>query len=207
MIVERHPASAAALSSGGERGRATRNRLMAAAARLCSERRSLDVSVAEIAREAGVFPNQVTYHFGSKDSLLLQAAFLVLLQETRRVERIGRQAPDAGAFRRNISRAVLALPALPLVAKALATGVAKPELAPVVDHHLHLLFRQSERFLRQQIDGRGWSTARPLEAEARTFWSTALGAALLSRAGVDGTADDLDLAGVLSVRDGAELPG
>lgn len=204
--MERHPASAAALSSGGERGRATRNRLMAAAARLCSERRSLDVSVAEIAREAGVFPNQVTYHFGSKDSLLLQAAFLVLLQETRRVERIGRQAPDAGAFRRNISRAVLALPALPLVAKALATGVAKPELAPVVDHHLHLLFRQSERFLRQQIDGRGWATARPLEAEARTFWSTALGAALLSRAGADGTADDLDLAGVLTVRDGTE-PG
>ncbi|MFK0071697.1 TetR/AcrR family transcriptional regulator C-terminal domain-containing protein [Arthrobacter woluwensis] len=203
MIAERSTATAAP-STGGERGRATRNRLTAAAARLCSERRSLDVSVAEIAREAGVFPNQVTYHFGSKDSLLLHAAFLVLLHETRRVERIGRQAHDAEAFRRNISRAVLALPALPLVAKALATGVAKPELAPVVDHHLHLLFRQSERFLRQQTDSRGWATARPLEAEARTFWSTALGAALLSRAGANGTADDLDLAGVLTVRDGAE---
>lgn len=165
------------------------------------------MSVAEIAREAGVFPNQVTYHFGSKDSLLLHAAFLVLLHETRRVERIGRQAQDAEAFRRNISRAVLALPALPLVAKALATGIAKPELAPVVDQHLHLLFRQSERFLRQQTDSRGWATERPLEAESRTFWSTALGAALLSGAGADGTADDLDLAGVLTVRSGVEPAG
>jgi len=167
----------------------------------------MDLSVAEIAREAGVFPNQVTYHFGSKDSLLLQAAFLVLLHETRRVERIGRRAPDAAAFRRNVSRAVLALPSLPLVAKALATGIAKPELAPVVDQHLHLLFRQSERFLGQLLDSRGWTAERPLGEEARTFWSTALGAALLSRAGADGTADDLDLAGVLSVHDGPALAG
>lgn len=159
------------------------------------------MSVAEIANAAGVFPNQVTYYFGSKDSLLVHAAFLGLLHDARRIERIGRQAPDAATFRRNIARAVLAMPSLPSVTRALAAGISKPELAPVVDEHLQLLFLQSERFVRQLIEKRGWRARRPLNVEARTFWSTALGAVLLVRAGAHGTAGDLDLAGALSIHD------
>ncbi|WP_223243833.1 TetR/AcrR family transcriptional regulator C-terminal domain-containing protein [Streptomyces sp. CBMA156] len=173
-------------------------------ARLCKERPGAEVSVAEIANAAGVFPNQVTYYFGSKDSLLVHAAFLGLLHDARRIERIGRQAPDAAAFRRNVARAVLAMPSLPSVTRALAAGISKPELAPVVDRHLQLLFRQSERFVGQLIDSRGWKTRRPLGAEARTFWSTALGAVLLVRAGAHGTVADLDLAGALTIHDEPE---
>ncbi|MGW9413349.1 TetR/AcrR family transcriptional regulator C-terminal domain-containing protein [Arthrobacter cupressi] len=184
-----------------ERGRATRRRLIETAARLGRERHGVQLSVAEIAKAAGAFPNQVTYYFGSKDSLLVHAAFLALLHDTRRIERIGRQAPDAAAFRRNIARAVLALPSLPSVAGALASGIAKAELAPVVDQHLHLLFRQSERFVSQLVDSRGWSLGRPIDVEARTFWSAALGAALLAHAGAHGTGADLDLAGTLTVHD------
>ncbi|MFH9673845.1 TetR/AcrR family transcriptional regulator C-terminal domain-containing protein [Streptomyces sp. NPDC017405] len=189
-----------------DRGRATRRRLIEVTARLCKERPGAEVSVAEIANAAGVFPNQVTYYFGSKDSLLVHAAFLGLLHDTRRIERIGRQAPDAAAFRRNIARAVLAIPSLPSVARALATGISKPELAPVVDQHLQLLFRQSERFVSRLIDTRGWRARRPLDVEARTFWSTALGAVLLVRAGAHGTNGDLDLAGALTIEDAPE-PG
>ncbi|WP_372348290.1 TetR/AcrR family transcriptional regulator C-terminal domain-containing protein [Streptomyces sp. KL116D] len=184
-----------------DRGRATRRRLIEVTAQLCTERPGGEVSVAEIAKAAGVFPNQVTYYFGSKDSLLVHGAFLCLLHDTRRIERIGRQAPDAATFRRNIARAVLALPSLPSVARALATGIAKPELAPVIDQHLQLLFRQSERFVSQLVDTRGWSTRRPLNVEARTFWSTALGAVLLVRAGAHGSNAELDLAGALTVHD------
>ncbi|MEV4947902.1 TetR/AcrR family transcriptional regulator C-terminal domain-containing protein [Streptomyces sp. NPDC053755] len=183
------------------RGHATRRRLIEVTARLCKERPGAEVSVAEIANAAGLFPNQVTYHFGSKDSLLVHAAFLGLLHDTRRIERIGRQAPDAAAFRRNIARAVLAMPSLPSVARALATGISKPELAPVVDQHLQLLFRQSERFVGRLLDSRGWRARRALDVEARTFWSTALGAVLLVRAGAQGTNDDLDLAGALTIHD------
>lgn len=164
------------------------------------------MSVAEIANAAGVFPNQVTYHFGSKDSLIVHAAFLGLLHDTRRMERIGRQAPDAATFRRNIARAVLSLPSLPSVARALAAGISKPELAPVVDQHLQLLFRQSERYVSQLIDRRGWKARRSLDVEARTFWSTALGAVLLVRAGAHGTNADLDLAGALTIHDDSEQP-
>ncbi|MBZ2408207.1 TetR/AcrR family transcriptional regulator C-terminal domain-containing protein [Streptomyces albidoflavus] len=187
-----------------DRGRATRYRLIEVTARLCTERSGAEVSVAEIAKAAGVFPNQVTYHFGSKDSLVVHAAFLGLLQDTRRVERIGRQAPDAAAFRRNIARAVLSLPSLPAVSRALATGISKPELAPVIDQHLQLLFRQSERFVRELLVERDWRARRPLDVEARTFWSTALGAVLLVRAGAHGTNADLDLAGALTIHDEAE---
>ncbi|MCG7527725.1 TetR family transcriptional regulator [Streptomyces sp. OfavH-34-F] len=190
-----------------DRGRATKRRLIEAAARLCEERPGTEVSVAEIASAAGAFPNQVTYYFGSKDSLLVHAAFLGLLHDTRRVERVGRQAPDAAAFRRNIARAVLAMPSLPSVARALATGIARPELAPVVDQHLQLLFRQSERFTGRLVEARGWRTGRPLAAEVRTFWSTALGAVLLVRAGAHGTSADLDLAGSLTLHDGPDPAG
>ncbi|MYR57135.1 TetR family transcriptional regulator [Streptomyces sp. SID625] len=187
-----------------DRGRATRRRLIEVTAGLCRERPGAEVSVAEIAKAAGVFPNQVTYYFGSKDSLLVHAAFLGLLHDTRRMERIGHQAPDAAAFRRNIARAVLALPSLPSIARALAAAISKPELAPVVDQHLQLLFRQSERFVSRLVEARGWQVRRPLGVEARTFWSTALGAVLLVRAGAHGTGADLDLAGALTVHDGTE---
>ncbi|MFF4760168.1 TetR/AcrR family transcriptional regulator C-terminal domain-containing protein [Streptomyces sp. NPDC001292] len=189
---------------GLDRGRATRRRLIEVTARLCKERPGAEVSVAEIANAAGVFPNQVTYYFGSKDSLLVHAAFLGLLHDTRRIERIGRQAPDAATFRRNIARAVLSLPSLPSLARALAAAISKPELGPVVDRHLQLLFRQSARFVSQLLDARGWSARRPLNVEVRTFWSTALGAVLLVRAGAHGTNADLDLAGALTIHDESE---
>lgn len=190
-----------------ERGSSTRRRLIETTARLCKERHGAQLSVAEIAEAAGVFPNQITYHFGSKDSLLVHAAFLAMLHDTRRIERIGRHAADAAAFRRNIARTVLALPSLPLVAGALAIGITRADLAPVIDQHLHLLFRQSERYLSELVDGRGWRVDRPLHQEVRTFWSTALGGALLAHAGAHGTATDLDLAGTLTVVDGRDAIG
>ncbi|MGW8764391.1 TetR/AcrR family transcriptional regulator C-terminal domain-containing protein [Streptomyces sp. NPDC055815] len=203
--MEKKPTEARSTSARSrDRGRATRRRLIEATARLCEERPGAELSVAEIAHAAGAFPNQVTYYFGSKDSLLVHAAFLGLLHDARRIERIGRQAPDAAAFRRNIARAVLAMPSLPSVARALAAGISKPELAPVVDRHLQLLFRQSERFVGRLVDARGWTARRPLATEVRTFWSTALGAVLLVRAGAHGTVSDLDLAGALTIHDEAE---
>ncbi|BAS13625.1 hypothetical protein AHiyo8_19280 [Arthrobacter sp. Hiyo8] len=71
----------------------------------------------------------------------------------------------------------------------------------MVDEHLQLLFRQSERFVTQLVGSRGWSLKRPVDVEARTFWSAALGAALLAHAGAHGTGADLDLAGTLTVHD------
>jgi hypothetical protein len=59
----------------------------------------------------------------------------------------------------------------------------------------------SERYLRRVIHERGWTLDRTPAAEARTFWSTTLGAILLARAGAACTGADLDLAGTLTIRD------
>jgi AcrR family transcriptional regulator len=193
--------------AGLERGRSTRQRIIEQTALLCVARHGAELSVAEIAAAAGVFPNQVTYYFGSKDALLVHGAFFGLLHDAERIEHLGFTASDAAAFREGIARTVLALPSLPAVARALATGIARPELAPVIDKHLRLLFRQSERYLRRLIHERGWSLDRPATVEARTFWCTALGAVLLSRAGATGTRADLDLAGTLTVHDSHQLSG
>ncbi|WP_432533086.1 TetR/AcrR family transcriptional regulator C-terminal domain-containing protein [Kineococcus arenarius] len=183
-----------------ERGRATKHRILEATMRLCIKQHQTDASVAQIAREAEVFPNQVTYHFGSKDSLLVQAAFLGLLHDARRVERVGRRSRDPEAFRRNIARTVLAMPSLPAVTRALASAIAQPDLADLVDSRLQVLFRQSERFLAQTLQAHDWRTTRPVAVEVRTFWSAALGAVLLVRAGTHGDSTELDLAGTLTVQ-------
>ena len=190
-----------------ERGRSTRYRIIEQTARLLREAQGTsggEPSVAEIAAAAGVFPNQVTYYFGSKDSLLVHAAFLGLLQDAAAVEPVGFRTANAATFRDEIARAVLAMPSLPAVARALTAGVSKPALAPVVDKHLRLLLRQSARHLRRLMRERGWTLTRSPEIEARTFWSTALGAVLLARAGSAGTSADLDLdlAGTLTVHEG-----
>ena len=202
------PKSRPPLEPAQQRGRSTRYRIIEQTARLYARRPDAEPSVAQIAAAAGVFPNQVTYYFGSKDSLLVHAAFLGLLHDAEAIESVGLRAADAAAFRAEIAHAVLALPSLPSVARALAAGVSRPALAPVVDKHLDLLLRQSARHLRRLMRDRGWSLARTPEVEARTFWSTALGAVLLARAGSADSADsadstaDLDLAGTLTIRDG-----
>jgi AcrR family transcriptional regulator len=108
--------TSAGLGPSGGRGGLTRHRILEATARLCLKRRGGELSVAEIASASGVFPNQVTHHFGSKDALLVHAAFLGLLHDAERMEKLGSQAADADTFRRNIARTVLALPSLPAVA-------------------------------------------------------------------------------------------
>lgn len=183
------------------RGRSTRYRIIEQTARLCAQLPGAEPSVAQIAAAAGVFPNQVTYYFGSKDSLLVHAAFLSLLHDAEAVGSVGPRAADAASFRTEIAQAVLAMPSLPWVARSLAAAVSRPALAPVVDKHLDLLFRQSARHLRRLLRVRGWSLERSPEIEARTFWSTALGAVLLARAGSADAPVDLDLAGTLTVHD------
>lgn len=195
------PKSRTPLEPARERGRSTRYRIIEQTAQLCTRQPGTEPSVAQIAAAAGVFPNQVTYYFGSKDSLLVHAAFLGLLHDAEAIESVGLRTADAASFRAEIARAVLAMPSLPSVARALAAAISRPALAPVVDKHLGLLFGQSARYLRRLMQERGWRLERTPETEARTFWSAALGAVLLTRAGVAGTGADLDLAGTLTVHE------
>lgn len=175
------------------RGTATRARIIAATAGLLAAGGSTDVTVSGIARAAGVYPNQITHHFGSKDRLVLDAAFTLFLRDTSRMQTAGRRVGSPDAFRSLLARTTLAMPSLPLVVAALGAG-GRERSAQL----LALLFRQSERYLGRVATERGWDGGS-LHRDVRTFWSAAFGAALLRAAGGTGGPEDVDLAAVLSI--------
>jgi TetR/AcrR family transcriptional regulator, regulator of cefoperazone and chloramphenicol sensitivity len=181
------------------RGRRTRIRILDEAARLFAGQDYAAVSVAAIARAAGAHPHQVTYYFGSKDGLFVQAAFLLLLREARRLEPIGLRQHTPDAFRNAIARTTLALPALPVAVRAMSISRLRPELHRIAQQRLAVLFRQAERYLRGVLERRGWALDRPIEVEVRTFWSAVLGARLISESGYGGHSSEIDVAGVLTI--------
>lgn len=182
------------------RGRRTRARILDEAAGLFAGQDYAAVSVAEIARAAGAHPHQVTYYFGSKDALFVQAAFLLLLREARRLEPIGLRQKTPAAFRAAVSRTTLALPAVPVAVRAMSISRLRPELHRIAQQSLTVLFRQAENYLARVLDRRGWVLDRPIEVEVRTFWSAVLGARLISESGYGGYSSDIDVAGVLTIR-------
>ncbi len=183
------------------RGRRTRAALLEQATVLFAARGYEGVTVADIALAAGAHPHQVTYYFGSKDAMFVQAAFLRLLHEAERLEPVGRRQRGPAAFRTALARTALALPAVPLAVQALSITRRRPELQPLAQHNLALLFRQAQRYLIDVLGERGWVIDRAPEVEARTFWSAVLGARLISESGYGGRSSDIDLAGVLTVRE------
>lgn len=159
------------------------------------------VSVAEIAAAAGAHPNQITYYFGSKDALFVHAAFLGLLREAKRLEPVGLRQRTAASFRVAVARTALALPAVPTATHAMSITRLRPELRPVAQQNLAVLFRRAEFYLSVVLGRRGWVLDRRPDVEVRTFWSAVLGARLISESGFGGSSADLDLAGVLTIRD------
>jgi AcrR family transcriptional regulator len=176
------------------RGRLTRARILEQAAGLFAGHDYAAVSVAEIARAARAHPHQVTYYFGSKDALFVQAAFLLLLREARGLEPVGLRQRTPAAFRATVARATLALPALPVAVRAMSISHLRPELQKLAQRRLAVLFRQAEHYLARVLERRGWTLDRPIDVEVRTFWSAVLGARLVSEAG------HIDVAGVLTIR-------
>src|SRR5476649_2770251 len=63
-----------------------RSRLLDAAARRFKAFGLADVAVAEIAADAGAFPSQVTYYFGTKETLFVEAACREMLYLARDAE-------------------------------------------------------------------------------------------------------------------------
>ncbi|WP_144712015.1 TetR/AcrR family transcriptional regulator C-terminal domain-containing protein [Curtobacterium pusillum] len=186
---------------GTPRGAATRAKILAATAGLLSSGASgrRAVTVSEVARAAGVYPNQITHHFGSKDRLVLDAAFALFLRDTTRLQAAGRRATTAEAFRQVLARTALAMPSTPLVVRALAAAGDDGAQRDRVRLLLAVLFRQSERYLDRVVAEHGWTSPSGVARDARTFWSAVFGATLLADAGVTGGPSDLDLAGTVSI--------
>ncbi|HEV7677579.1 MAG TPA: TetR/AcrR family transcriptional regulator C-terminal domain-containing protein [Candidatus Dormibacteraeota bacterium] len=169
--------AARATRSSGQR---TRSALLDAAARLFGERGLADVSLTEIAAIADAFPSQVTYYFGSKEALFVEAACREVLHAASAVEAAGRRTRSKDAYAARLSAVALDSPALPVFAEALLLARHRRDLRPLIARTLDRLHHEGARAVAERCAAQGWSLAAPPVAVARAFWATVLGIALES---------------------------
>ena len=159
-------------------GRQTRRALLDAASRLFAQRGLADVSGAEIAREAGAFPSQVTYYFGSKDALFVEAACRGVLHAAARAERAGASKRSPRSYVRAVVHTALDSPALLSFVEAAVLVRGREELAPRVRETFERLHTEAERAIAESLAARGWEIRAAPAAEARGFWAALIGVAL-----------------------------
>lgn len=181
------------------RGSATRARILDAAADLLGDRSPRALTVSDVARAAEVYPNQITHHFGSKDRLVVDAAFARFLRDTTRLQAAGRRATTPESFRSVLARTALAMPSTALLVTALGTAQDDARLRDRTSTLLAVLFRQSERYLDRITADHGWRSERGVARDARTFWSAVFGAVLFATAGAVGGPSDVDVAATISI--------
>jgi AcrR family transcriptional regulator len=187
VAAARHTARATRSS-----GRRTRSALLDAGARLFRERGLADVSLTEIAAAADAFPSQVTYYFGSKEALFVEAACREVLHAAAQVEAAGRRTRTRDQYARRLTAAALDSPAVPVFAEALLLAGRRDDLRTLIARTLDRLHEEGARAVGERCAAQGWTLAAPPAAVARAFWATVLGIAL-ERAGA-GDAFDLGAA-------------
>jgi AcrR family transcriptional regulator len=159
-------------------GQQTRRALLDAAIGLFAERGLAGVSAADVARAAGAFPSQVTYYFGSKEGLFVEAACRGMLRAASEVEEAGDRTRSPRAYVRALVQTALASPALPAFIEAALLVRRRPELAPPVRDAFARLHAEGERAVVENLVARGWAIRGTPAAEARGFWAAVLGVAL-----------------------------
>ncbi len=159
-------------------GQQTRRALLDAGARLFADRGLADVSAAEIAREAGAFPSQVTYYFGSKEGLFVEAACRGVLRAATEVERAGASKRSPRSYVRAVVHTALHSPALLAFVEASLLVRCRADLAPRVRETFARLHSEGERAIAENLAARGWEIRAEPAAEARGFWAAILGVAL-----------------------------
>ncbi|MDA0159490.1 TetR family transcriptional regulator [Solirubrobacter ginsenosidimutans] len=163
-------------------GQQTRRALLDAAGPLFAARGLAGVSQADIAAAAGTFPSQVTYYFGSKEALFVEAACRGVLRAATEVERAGDRTRTPRTYVRALVDTALASPALLTFVEASLLVRRRQELAPRVRETFARLHAEGERAVVENLAKRGWQIRTHPGEEARGFWAAILGVALESAA-------------------------
>src|SRR4051812_17548682 len=161
-----------------EAGRQRRSQLLDAASALFAERGAADVSLNEIAEAADAFPSQITYYFGSKEALFVEAACRDMLRAGTAIERAGARTRTRATYVRAIIEVASRSPALPNFIEAMLMARRRPDVAPLVERTLARLHSEGARAVRENQERRGWALGTTPEIEARTYWATVLGIVL-----------------------------
>ena len=123
------------------------------------------MSVAEIAQAAGTFPSQVTYYFGSKEALFVEAACRPTLRAATDVERAGARTRTPHTYVRAVAGTALASPALLTFVEAALLARHRPDLAPLIGETFARLHAEGERAIVESLVARGWQIRATPAAE------------------------------------------
>lgn len=168
-------------------GQRMRSRLLSAAADRFRRFGLSGASVAEVAADAGAFPSQVTYYFGTKEALFVEAACREMLYLARDAEAASSHPENEDDYLETMVRSVIGAPGLNLFVEALALAHRRPELQPQVQRTFERLDAESDRALREHRARQG---LRPVDTavHAHRFWVIALG--MGARGGATGEAPE-----------------
>ncbi len=156
----------------------TRRAILDHASRLFRERGLAGVSKSDIATAAGANPSQVTYYFGTKEALFVEAACRDLLYLAADIERAARSKRTPRTYVAALVRTALASPALMFFAEAVLLSRHHPDVTDRVQETFSRLHTEGERAVTQSLTRRGWTPRQSAAAEARGFWAAMLGGAL-----------------------------
>ena len=181
-----------------------RSKLLDAAARRFKASGFSDVSMAEIAADAGAFPSQVTYYFGSKEALFVEAACREMLYLARDAEVASSKRDVGDAYLETMVNTVVGAPGLNLFVEALALAHRRPDLRSQVERTFERLDAESGRALDEHRARRGWRQVHN-PVPAHRFWVIALG--MGARGGATGESREALVAEMLAMlRDGSVEP-
>lgn len=166
--------------NGGRRaeGAATRRRVLDHAVPLFVASGLGGVSVKQLADDAGVFPSQITYYFGSKDALFVEAACREVLHIAAAVEDAGACARTPSEYVTAIVTTALQAPSLLLFAEAMSIARFTPALQQQIHRTLSRLHTEGARAVADVCARREWVLKATPDTEARAFWATVTGVAL-----------------------------
>lgn len=156
-------------------GRKMRSLLLDSASRLFRERGLAGTSISDIAALADAFPSQITYYFGSKEALFVEAACREMLYVARAAEQAALKAHTPRDYTHVLAETVTTTDSVAFFAEALTLTRRRQDLTPLVERTIERLHSEGLRAYAAQIERHGWKTLRDPDATSRRFWAVAIG--------------------------------
>ncbi|MDL9938920.1 TetR/AcrR family transcriptional regulator C-terminal domain-containing protein [Gordonia sp. ABSL1-1] len=157
-------------------GKSTRAALLRAATEVFTEHGET-ASVAQVCRHAEVFPNQVTYYFGSKEQLFVEVACAAVLRAGRHAENAARQAATVREYTHELVSTLLGPQArnVELFTTAMMIVSRRNDLREHITDTLRILHDRADAALIATLMRTGWQLYSPIDVETKAFWSAIFG--------------------------------
>ncbi len=167
-------------------GKQMRSQLLDAAASMFVRDGLAGVSVAQVAAQAGAHASQVSYYFGSKERLFVEAACREVLHAATRAEQAAGKTRTIKAYRDALVREVVPSEGLALFLEALVLGRRQSQLTPLITRTVDRLHHEGTRAYVEVCTRRGWPIADSPAETARRYWALVFGVSLRDAAmGID----------------------